>query len=305
MDTDCLKVFVVAAETLNISEAGRQLGIAPAVAGARLAKLEKTLAADLLHRSTRKVSLSLEGQEFLPYAREILAQESSALAALGHGSGDAQGTIRFAAPSTFAQIYIAPLLPDFFERHPQVSVELRLSDSRVPLIEGGFDLALRNYTIEDSALVGRRLADDTRVLCASPEYLSKNGVPENPEDLSQHTLLTFMGTASRQLTSKTHQRACTFPPSDSSPRLVCDDGASMRIAAAAGVGICMSSLWSIDRELQSGQLVRVLPDYVVDEDAAIWLLYPKSNALTNKVRVFIDYLIEYLQPALTTLNAHA
>ncbi len=104
MDTDCIRLFVLAAEKLNISAAGRELGIAPAVASARLAKLENTLGADLLHRSTRKVSLSLEGSEFLPYAKEILAQESDARAALGLGTPIVTGTLRFAAPSTFAQL---------------------------------------------------------------------------------------------------------------------------------------------------------------------------------------------------------
>ena len=120
MDTDGVRLFVIAADLLNISAAGRQLGLAPAVAGARLAKLEKALAVELLHRSTRKVSLSLEGEEFLPYAREIIAQENAALAALGHRSPEVRGTIRFAAPSTFAQLYIAPLLPEFLDRHPAI-----------------------------------------------------------------------------------------------------------------------------------------------------------------------------------------
>ena len=118
MDTDSLRLFVLAADKLNISAAGRELGMAPAVASARLGKLEHTLGADLLHRSTRKVALSLEGAEFLPYAREILDQEDAARAALGHGSATPTGTLRFAAPSTFAQLYIAPLLPEFLKRHP-------------------------------------------------------------------------------------------------------------------------------------------------------------------------------------------
>jgi hypothetical protein len=110
MDTDSLRLFVMAAERLNISAAGRALGLAPAVASARLSKLEQELGADLLHRTTRKVSLSLEGAEFLPYAREILAQSDAAKAALGQGVLSASGTLRFAAPSSFAQLHIMPLL---------------------------------------------------------------------------------------------------------------------------------------------------------------------------------------------------
>jgi len=167
MDTKSIRLFVLAAERLNISAAGRELKMAPAVASAHLAKLERELGADLLHRSTRKVSLSLEGSEFLPYAREVLERLDTARALLGHQSSTAKGTLRFAAPSTFAQLYIAPLLPTFLAAHPELTLDLRLSDTRFDLIEGSFDLALRNSAREDSALTSRKLANDTRVLCAS------------------------------------------------------------------------------------------------------------------------------------------
>ena len=113
MDTDNLRLFVMAAERLNISAAGRELGLAPAVASARLAKLEQELGAELLRRTTRKVSLSLEGSDFLPYAREILAQAEAAMAVLGGSGAGPKGTLRFAAPSSFAQLHIMPLLPAF------------------------------------------------------------------------------------------------------------------------------------------------------------------------------------------------
>ncbi|MEM7211214.1 MAG: LysR family transcriptional regulator, partial [Pseudomonadota bacterium] len=136
MDTDNLRLFVLAAEKRNISAAGRDLGYAPAVATARLAKLERGLGSDLLHRSTRKVSLSTEGADFLPYAREIIAQEDAARAALGLGSTSPKGRLRFAAPSTFAQLYIAPLLPEFLAQYPGIDLDLRLSDTPFDLIEG-------------------------------------------------------------------------------------------------------------------------------------------------------------------------
>ncbi len=292
MDTDGLRLFVLAADMLNITAAGRELGLAPAVASARLAKLEKQIGADLLHRSTRKVSLSIEGAEFLPFAREILAQEEAARAALGHGTEHVSGTIRFAASSTFAQIYIAPILPDFLERYPQIDLELKFSDTQINLIEGGFDLALRNFAVEDSSLKARKLANDVRILCASPAYLKRFGTPQTPEDLHEHQLLAFMGGKPRKLIADNGKRACTFPPPDAKYRVTCDDGASMRIATQAGTGISMNALWSVHEEIKDGTLQRVLPDYTVKDQSAIWLIYPKSNVLTSKVRVFIDYLVE-------------
>ena len=144
MDIQSLRLFVLASETLNISAAGRTLGMAPAVASGRLAKLENLLGAELLHRSTRKVSVSLEGQDFLPYARELIAQEEAALAAMGKSKAKIGGTLRFAAPSTFAQLYIAPLLPTFMDQYPDLTLDLHLSDAQFDLIEGSYDLALRN-----------------------------------------------------------------------------------------------------------------------------------------------------------------
>jgi len=292
MDTEGLRLFVLAADMLNISAAGRQLGLAPAVASARLAKLEKQLGADLLHRSTRKVSLSLEGAEFLPFAREILAQEDAARAALGHNSSDVSGTLRLAASSTFAQLYITPALPEFLERYPGVRLELKFSDTQANLIEGGFDLALRNVAIADSSLRARKLADDRRILCASPDYLVRKGIPEKPDDLINHQLLLFNEGESRTLRGQGELPTSTFPPSKIRQRVLCDDGTSMRLATVAGVGISMNSYWSVAREIEQGSLVRVLPQYEIDDDSAIWLVYPKSNVLTGKVRVFIDFLLE-------------
>lgn len=296
MDTDSVRLFVLAAEKLNISAAGRELGMAPAVASVKLAKLEKTLGADLLRRSTRKVSLSLEGAEFLPYAREILAQESAAHAALGRGNMTATGTLRFTAPSTFAQLYIAPILPAFLALHPGISLDLRLTDMAFDLIQGSFDLALRNSALADSSLKGRKLADDTRILCASPDYLKQHGTPSHPDDLAAHQLIAFKEVSPLPLIGRDGSTG-QFNPRQAGCRLVMDDGLSYKIATLAGAGISVNSLWSVHRELAGGTLVHVLPDYQVDDPVALWLVYPKSNVLTAKVRIFIDFLMDRIGKA--------
>ncbi|MEM6460406.1 MAG: LysR substrate-binding domain-containing protein [Pseudomonadota bacterium] len=291
MDTESIRLFVRAAEMLNISAAGRTLGIAPAVASARLAKLEKAIGADLLRRSTRKVSLSLEGAEFLPFAREMLAQEDAARAALGQGSATASGTIRFAAPSTFAQLYIAPLVPEFLDKHAGIALDMRLSDIQFNIIDGSFDLALRNSPLEDTSLKGRKLADDRRVLCASPAYLRSHGAPQHPDELKNHDLIAFKDTSAKRLTAGNGQEGI-FDPQAASCRLVVDDGLSQKLATLAGAGISSNSLWSVHHELADGSLTRVLPDYEVKDRSVLWLVYPKSNVLTPKVRVLIDFLLE-------------
>ena len=291
MDTDGLRLFTLAADLLNISAAGRQLGMAPAVSSAKLAKLERNLGADLLHRTTRKVSLSAQGEDFLPFAREIIAQEDAALAALGKGSARVSGTLRFAAPSTFGQMYIAPILPTFLERYPELTLDLRLSDTQFDLIEGSFDLALRNAPLTDTSLKGRKLADDTRILCASPAYLARHGAPRSVAELNDHKLIAFRHMRPRSLRGPGIQGAA-FSPGDASGQLIVDDGLSQKCATMEGAGISLNSIWSVHNELASGQLVRVLPDVESAEGNVLWLIYPKTNVLSPKVRVFMDFLVE-------------
>jgi len=293
MECQSLRLFVLASETLNISAAGRALGMAPAVASSKLAKLERLVGAELLHRSTRKVSLSLEGQEFLPYAREMIAQEEAALAAFGAGQATIKGTLRFAAPSSFAQLYIAPLLPQFMDAYPDLTLDLHLSDSQFDLIEGSYDLALRNSVLADSGLTARKLADDRRILCASPEYLNRYGVPENPADLDAHRLIAFRDFEAKAL--RASDGGCgTFDPKRARHRLALNDGMTQQRLTRKGAGISINSLWLVHRDLTDGTLVRVLAEYEVADPPALWLIYPKSNVVSAKIRVFMDFLIEHI-----------
>lgn len=293
MDTLSLRLFVFACDMLNISAAGRILGMAPAVASTRLAKLERLVGAELLHRSTRKVSISLEGQDFLPYAREIIAQEEAALAALGVGQALVKGTLRFAAPSTFAQLYIAPLLPKFLEDYPDLTLDLHLSDSQFDLIEGSYDLALRNSVLEDSSLTARKLANDRRILCASPDYLGRFGTPKTPRDLDTHRLIAFRNLDPKKLMSFDGSQA-EFDPNRATHRTVLNDGLVQRQITCGGAGISINSIWLVHRELTDGTLVRVLPEYEIADKPALWLIYPKSNIVSAKVRVFMDFLIAHI-----------
>jgi len=291
MDLESLRLFVRAAEKLNISAAGRDLGLAPAVASARLAKLEREVGAELLHRSTRKVSVSIEGEEFLPFAREILAQNDAAMAALGKGQARASGTIRFAASSSFAQLYIAPILPEFLDQHPEINLDLRLSDAPFDLLEGSFDLALRNGSLGDSSLKARKLADASDILCAAPSYLGRRGEPQSPEDLADHDLIAFRQLPNFTKLVRDGQKASVVMGGDRT-RIELDDGTSQRLATIAGLGISLNARWNVADALREGSVAEVLPDWQVLSDRAVWLVYPKSNVLTAKVRVLIDFLVE-------------
>lgn len=293
MDTDSLRLFVAAAERLNITAAGRDLGLAPAMASNRLAKLERELGTELLHRTTRKISISQEGAAFLPYAREVLAQVEAGRAAVGAGALRPSGVLRFAAPSSFAQLHIIPLLPDFQTIYPDITIDLRLSDTRQDIIEGSFDLALRCAPLEDSSLMGRKLADDTRILCASPAYLEHSGRPMTPDDLEAHRFLSWSSTTPRQIIHADGQTA-VLDPTKMMCRTILDDGTSQRLATLAGMGISVNSLWSVAQDIEAGRLIRVLPDWRLHDQSVLWLIYPKSNVLTPKVRCFMDFLINQL-----------
>ncbi|MEQ9389734.1 LysR family transcriptional regulator [Marinovum algicola] len=293
MDTDNLRLFVMAAERLNISAAGRELGLAPAVASARLAKLEQELGAELLRRTTRKVSLSLEGSDFLPYAREILAQAEAAMAVLGGSGAGPKGTLRFAAPSSFAQLHIMPLLPAFHAAYPDLTLDLRLSDTRFDAIEGSFDLALRSAPLTDSSLKGRKLADDARILCASPGYLAAQGTPATPADLAGHRFIAWSNLEPRELINRAGDTAA-LDPAGMVCRAIVDDGDAQREATVTGAGLSINSLWSVAHEIAAGRLVRVLPEWKMNDRSVLWLVYPRSNVLTPKTRIFMDFLIGHL-----------
>lgn len=252
-----------------------------------------------MHRTTRKISISLEGVAFLPYAREVLAQVDAGRAALGAGSLHPSGTLRFAAPSSFAQLHIIPHLPEFQALYPDITLDLRLSDTRQDIIEGSFDLALRSAPLEDSSLMGRKLADDTRILCASPAYLKHSGQPMTPDDLEAHRYLSWSSIAPRQIIHADGQTA-VLDPTKVMCRTILDDGTSQRLATLAGMGISVNSLWSVAQDIEAGRLVRVLPDWCLHDQSVLWLIYPKSNVLTPKVRCFMDFLIKQLDIAKLT-----
>ncbi|MEM1362146.1 MAG: LysR substrate-binding domain-containing protein [Pseudomonadota bacterium] len=293
MDIEALRLFVSAAEKLNISSAGQSLGLSPAMSSARLAKLERELSAELLHRTTRKVSLSQEGAAFLPYAREIIAQTDAGRAALGQGNPSPSGILRFAAPSSYAQRHIIPLLPAFHALYPDITLDLRLSDLRADLIEGSFDLALRSAPLQDSSLKGRKLAEDIRILCAAPAYLEARGTPKVPEGLMSHDFLAWGNIGARELIDP-NGAVFLLEPKTMQCRAIFDDGTSQREATLAGAGLSINSLWSVAAEIATGRLIHVLPEWKLNDQSVLWLIYPRSNVLTPKVRCLMDFLIERL-----------
>ncbi|EGU56125.1 LysR family transcriptional regulator [Vibrio nigripulchritudo ATCC 27043] len=287
MNIEHLKLFLRVAVTHNISVAGKELNLSPAVASSYISKLEEGLGVRLVHRTTRKVSLTEEGKIFQPYAEEVLASIEAAKASVGAGQTHPAGTLRVTAPASFGRMHLMPVLKEFLSRYPDIQLDVRFSDAIVDLVEGGFDVAIRNAELKNSSLIARKLAPDNRILCASPDYLKEYGEPKTPDELKTHQCIHLMGLDTWQfelgdktLAVKTYSN------------FTADNGEAVRDACAEGLGVTINSTWSVYKHLKRGDLVQILADYPLKSDTAIWAVYPSSRQLAPKVRVFIDFLVE-------------
>lgn len=288
MDILSLRLFLRIAELGGVSAAARDLSLSPASASARLVKLEETLGFRLFNRTTRAVSLTTDGETFFPYAQQIIETLETGFSAVRGESSQAQGLLRVAMPGSFGRMYIIPALAAFQARYPLVSLDLRLSDEVLDVVEGAYDLIIRNARLADSSLIVRKLADDRRILVASPSYLKQHGVPSAPEELAAHQGV-ILGDTNR-VTFENGQTV-VMPRS-----FVVNDGEAMRQMIEHGMGIGRKSVWNASESLNSGALVEVLPEFPLVTEASIWLLYPSRRIVAPKVRAMINFLLEQFHP---------
>ncbi|MEM7621169.1 MAG: LysR family transcriptional regulator [Pseudomonadota bacterium] len=288
MNIEHLKLFVRIASIHNISLAGREFSLSPAVSSSYINKLEESLGVRLIHRTTRNVSLTEDGQAFLPHALNVLESIETACASVGAGSLRPQGKLRVTAPASFGRMHLLPTLNEFLQSNPDLRIDLHLSDSIVDMVEGGFDIAIRDAALNDSSLIARKLAPVNRIVCASPDYLAKYGKPSSPEDLCHHNCVNLMGLETWTFcTPKGQMSIKTNNP------LRIDNGEAARDASVKGIGITLSSTWCCYEHIVRGDLVQILKDYPLVSDTSIWAVYPSSRLLALKVRAFIDYYLAY------------
>jgi DNA-binding transcriptional LysR family regulator len=278
-------LFMRAAALANLSAAAREFGLSPAVASARIAGLERMLGARLLHRTTRRVSITQEGEIFAAHARELLDAADAARASVGQAREHPHGRLRVTMPSSLGRQHISPLIPEFLRAYPGVSVDLRMTDQIVDLIDEGIDLAIRIGALKDSTLVAKKLASNRRVLCASPAYLAAHGTPRHPADLAGHECVILADQRDWSFVTPTGVIDVRV-----SGRLVTDNGEVIRDALAAGVGIGLKSTWSVAPLIASGELVTLLDDYPLAQTVAIWAVYPSRAFVPPKTLAFIGFL---------------
>jgi DNA-binding transcriptional LysR family regulator len=283
-----LESFVAVATLGSLSAAARAEGIAPTMMGRRLDALEKRLGIKLLVRSTRRLSLTSEGAAFLEDAQRVLRDLADAESQVAQGSSRPSGQLRISAPAGFGRKHVAPLIPAFIEQYPEIGLTLDLSDRLVDLIEERYDCAIRIGELNDSQIIGVRLADNRRVIVASPQYLSRCGRPNTPDDLAQHNCLSFgnQGNQSRGWLLQHDGQTRAFRVRGS---LASTDGSVLHAWALAGCGLAWRSLWEVRQDIEDGRLVTVLDDYAAPPNG-IYAMMTERKHQPQRLKVFINWL---------------
>jgi len=279
-------VFVRVVEERGFAPAARALGLTTSAVSKGIGRLETALGTRLLHRTTRRVSLTEAGATFHQRALRILAELDAAEEAVSRLQGEARGTLRVSAPMSFGERHVAPLLPDFLARHSQVRVEMSLSDRVVDLVEEGFDLAIRIGRLADSSLIARRLAPSRRVVCGAPDYFARRGVPSHPRDLAQHECLLYTYQAEPEWPLRDGKKEIKVAVTG---RLRANNGDVIRVAALAGSGLAFLPTFLVGDDLRAGRLRAVLEDYACRE-TAVYAVQPPSKHPPAKVRAFVDFI---------------
>jgi DNA-binding transcriptional LysR family regulator len=288
-----MAVFARVVEARSFSAAATQLGMSRSAVSKAIAGLEDRLGARLLNRTTRRLALTEIGQAFYERCARIVAEAEEAELAVSRLQATPRGTLRVAAPVSFGTLHLAPALPDFMVRHPDLRVEIDLADRIVDLIEEGYDLALRIAALPDSSLVARRIADNHMVVCAAPSYWRRRGRPSEPRGLARHACITYAY----------HRTPNEWPFAGPDGRftvrvdgpLMSNNGDLSLAAALAGLGVVMLPCFLCGSDLAAGRLEQVLGEWM-PPPTGIHAVYPPGRHLSAKVRAFVDFLVERFGP---------
>lgn len=285
MQISDVEVFSAIAESGSLSAAARRLGLSPMTVSRRLATLEGELGVRLFHRTTRSVSLTAEGETFLPFATTLLEASDGARVSLKSNAGTASGVLKVTAPSVFGQSVIMPLIPDLLAEHPALRVDLTLSDSIVDIVGLGIDVAIRIATLRDSALIARPLAPNPRVLCASPAYLKHHGIPATMDALSGHRRIALHGMPYWPFMRDGDAVAIRAEGVFSANSVE-----AVRAASRQGLGVAMLTYWDVRDDLDAGTLRLIELQDVSPEQLYITAILPTRQHVPHRVGVFLERL---------------
>jgi DNA-binding transcriptional LysR family regulator len=285
---DGIAAFARVVDSGSFSAAARRLGLSKSAVSAHVQRLEERLGIRLLNRTTRRLAVTEAGAAYYRHCARILAEAEAAEQAASALQREPRGTLRISAPDSFGWMHVAPAVPDFLKRYPDVAVDITLSPAHVSLVEEGLDLAIRIGVLEDSPLVVRRLAPSRLVFCASPAYLKACGMPREPGELAKHNCLCTgllpWGDEWR-LAGKRGQVRVAVGGSFRS-----NSAEMLRAAALDGVGIAVLPTWAVAELLRTRALRRVL-DAWEPPASTIYAVYPGNRLMSMKVRAFVDHLV--------------
>lgn len=289
-----MAVFAEVVEAKSFTGAARRLGMSKAAVSKQISRLEERLGARLLNRTTRKLSLTEVGAAFYERCARIVAEAEEAELAVTRLHETPRGTLRVDVPVDFGIQYLTPLLPAFMLANPELKVDISFNDRFVDLVDEGFDLAIRIGQLPDSSLIARKLAETRAVICAAPEYWDRYGRPLHPSELEHHNCFaySYLATGSEwRLAGREGEISVRV-----SGTLRANNGNALRQAAAAGLGVVATPVFMACDDLRAGRLEPVLRDYEAQR-RGIYAVYPHNRHLSAKVRAFVDYLAEALNPA--------
>lgn len=297
MELNNLRIFVDVMRRGSFAAVARDHDMSPSSVSRAIANLEAELGVRLLQRTTRQMQPTEAGQLYFQRIEPAVDELQQAQLAASDISQQPAGTLRITTSNTFGNMAIMPLIPEFAQRYPGLSLDVVMTEANLDLLAEGIDVAVRLGTLNDSSLVATRLYDMDFVICASPAYLQKHGVPQNPEDLSEHNCLLFPmpGYYNHWVFRDGQGNISTM---NVNGQISVSNALALKQCAMHDMGISLLTRWTVWREIEEGSLVQLFPDYDVtasDFDNAIWLVYPSKGYLPMKVRLLIDFLKEKFQ----------
>ncbi|MCF7545785.1 LysR family transcriptional regulator [Pseudomonas petrae] len=288
---ECMRAFVATVGANGFAAAARALDVPRSKVSKQIQALEEAIGVQLLQRTTRSLHLTEAGAEYYDACRDVIASLDEAEQRARTGMGEIRGVLRVNAPMSFGLSRLGPLIPRFNELHPNVELQVVLSDQQVDPVKGGFDVTIRIASLPDSSMIARSLAPAPRIMVASPDYLAREGTPQTPKDLAHHKCLSYgylqSGVSLQLCNGKETQRVTVSGP------LHANNGDILAQAAVAGMGIALLPNFIVERAVADGRLMPVLCDW---EAPAITVnaVYPSARRVPMKTRAFIDFLVAEL-----------
>lgn len=289
-----MAIFAAVVESKSFTGAARRLGLSKAAVSKQVSRLEDRLGARLLNRTTRRLSLTEVGAAFYERCARIVTEAEEAELAVTRLNETPRGTLRMDVPVDFGIAYLVPLLPTFMLANPELKVDISFNDRFVDLVDEGYDLAVRIGQLPDSSLIARKVAESAAVICAAPGYWDRHGRPSHPSELAEHNCFaySYLATGNEwRLTGKEGEIAVRV-----SGCLRANNGNALRQAAVAGLGVVATPVFMACDDLRAGRLEQVLRDYMPPR-RGIHVVYPHNRHLSAKVRAFVDFLADAMDPA--------